>query len=85
MTAVDRWRALSLGAASALLSACAVGPDFEKPHPRCQRRKATLEEGEGARLADVAWFELFADETLDALIEEALEENIDLRTHLGAC
>lgn len=73
-------RALSFGAAGALLSACAVGPDFEKPAPALPETLGpTLEEGEGGRLADVAWFELFADETLDALIEEALEENIDLR------
>ncbi|MEE2893272.1 MAG: efflux transporter outer membrane subunit [Pseudomonadota bacterium] len=77
-------RALSFGAAGALLSACAVGPDFEKPARALPETLGpTLEEGEGGRLADVAWFELFADETLDALIEEALEENIDLRTALG--
>ena len=57
MTAVKTAvRALSLGAASALLSACAVGPDFEKPAPALPETLGpTLEEGEGARLADVAW------------------------------
>ena len=56
-----------------MLSACAVGPDFEKPARALPETLGpTLEEGEGGRLADVAWFELFADETLDALIEEAL-------------
>ena len=77
-------RALSFVAVGALLSACAVGPDFEKPTPVLPETLGPmLEEGEGARLADVAWFELFADETLGALIDEALEKNIDLRAALG--
>jgi len=60
-----------------VLSGCAVGPDYERPDlPTPDRYLQTVEEG--ASLANVPWWELFADPQLDALIQTALEQNEDL-------
>jgi multidrug efflux system outer membrane protein len=63
--------------AIALAPGCAVGPDYARPElpapPEYRDQPAQTES-----LADVAWWELFEDEALAALIREALENNRDL-------
>lgn len=77
-------RGVAVAVSCVLISACAVGPEPEPPALELPAAHGPrLEEGEGAALADVAWFELFADETLEALVAEALARNVDLRTALG--
>lgn len=69
--------ALGLGA---FLTACAVGPDYARPSltpPKTFRGELTAPEA--ASLADLPWWEVFGDETLRALIEEAIDNNYDLR------
>lgn len=68
-----------------LLSACAVGPDYEKP----ATPGALSAEGafvEGARLAAVdaqqlpeKWWRLYDDPNVDRLVAEALAHNTDIR------
>jgi multidrug efflux system outer membrane protein len=68
--------ALGLVLAAASLS-CAIGPDYRRPElpapPAFREQPET-----GASVADLPWWEVFRDDVLVALIEEALESNRDL-------
>jgi multidrug efflux system outer membrane protein len=69
-------------AASALLSGCAVGPNYKRPElpvPTSFRAPEPLPEPQAASLADLKWFEVFRDEALQELIRVALAQNYDLR------
>lgn len=62
------------------LAACTTGPDYARPtlHPPLQYKSATDADGEG----DVVprdWWKLFGDPELDRLVEEALNNNHDVR------
>ena len=64
---------LALAAAS-----CTVGPDYKRPPvvtPEAWRDAAAEDES----IANVPWWELFQDETLQELIRTALEQNRDLK------
>ncbi len=63
------------------LSACMVGPDYERPPtPAVERWHSDTDyQGkEGTALYDLAWFDIFQDEELQELILLALEQNQDL-------
>jgi NodT family efflux transporter outer membrane factor (OMF) lipoprotein len=73
-------------AGALLLAGCTVGPDHVAPRPALPESWSSLEEAEGlasratAATADVtAWWQAFADERLDSLVERALAANLDLR------
>jgi len=56
---------------------CMVGPDYQRPQldvPSAYKEPAATDPA----FANLDWWELFADQTLDALIEEALANNRDL-------
>ena len=62
------------------LSGCMVGPNYKRPEiaaPPVFRGEAGAQEQ--ASLADVPWWAVFRDETLQALIQQALTTNYDLR------
>ena len=64
---------------AALLSGCALGPDYTRPaveRPETFRGQATAE---AASLADVPWWEAFQDPILKGLIQDALGSNYDVR------
>ncbi|MBO5254482.1 MAG: efflux transporter outer membrane subunit [Opitutales bacterium] len=71
-----------------VLSACMVGPDFEKPEYMLDRKFNALQmSGElkqnpqNLSAKDLAeWWKLFGDDDLTWLIEEALKSNFDLET-----
>lgn len=72
-------RALSLGLCVALLSACAIGPDYQRPQVA---EPVHYKEAEGWRqanpsdaLARGAWWELYADAQLNGLIEKLNSSN----------
>lgn len=72
---------LALGASLALLAqGCAVGPDYKRPeiqapaHFRSASATATTNS-----LSDLAWWDLYRDETLNGLIRTTLTNNFDLR------
>jgi len=74
-------RAIVLSAAL-LLAGCSVGPDYRRPDlsiPADFRGRAPDAPAGTGSLGDVAWWEIFQDETLQSLIRTALEENYDLR------
>ncbi len=65
--------------AAALLSGCAIGPDYKRPavaEPTTFRGQATAE---AASLADAPWWEVFQDTILKNLITEALGNNYDVK------
>jgi len=81
---MSRIRLSALGAGALWLVGCAVGPDYQRPELELpEQHRTELAPGEGRALADIAWFELFDDPELDALIEVALAENLDLKIALG--
>jgi outer membrane protein, multidrug efflux system len=73
---VTRAIALSLLA----LSACAVGPKYQRPEVEVpQAFRFTVTPEEAASIADLGWWETYRDPILQGLIEEALRNNQDLR------
>ena len=88
-------RRLLAPAAAAILSACAVGPDFKipvapeiplTPKPLTAPGLAAGETQRFVQQLDIpgAWWMLFRSRDLDALIERALRENYDLKTAQAA-
>lgn len=62
------------------LAACTVGPDYERPvlaPPDGFKSATDIEAGQPALGLD--WWRLFADQELDALVEEALVANLDVQ------
>jgi len=59
------------------LSACAIGPDYERPELAMPDAYRSAEDS-GESLANLPWWELFSDPALRELIETALTENKDL-------
>lgn len=60
------------------LAACAVGPDYVRPGIDTPPAW-TVNLDAAAELADRRWWQQFDDPVLDALIDGALKENLDLR------
>ena len=62
------------------LSGCAVGPNYKRP-PIAAPEQTRGETGpaQAASLADQAWWEIFQDEALKGLIDEALKNGYDIR------
>ena len=68
--------------ALAVLAGCTVGPDYRRPDvsvPPDFRGRAPDAPPGAESLGDVAWWQIFQDETLQTLIRTALVENYDLR------
>jgi outer membrane protein, multidrug efflux system len=64
------------------LAGCSVGPDYRRPDlsiPNDFRGRAADAPAGAESLGDIAWWQIFQDETLQSLIRAALEENYDLR------
>ncbi len=65
---------------SGLASACAVGPDYSRPDVRVSENFRMVEERTSLpSLANLPWWELLKDPTLQELINVALAENRDLK------
>jgi multidrug efflux system outer membrane protein len=68
--------------AAASFSACAppVGPNYERPKmPTPPQYRFAGGAEQAASLADVPWFQVFDDPALQALVREAITNNLDLR------
>jgi multidrug efflux system outer membrane protein len=70
-------RPLLLAALTALLAACAMGPDYERPEVPVPEDYNT-ETLAGASIANLEWWQLFDDPALVRLIEQALANNKEL-------
>jgi multidrug efflux system outer membrane protein len=62
----------------ALLSACAVGPDYKRPEVESPG-DWRIEYPKAAEVANTEWWRGFDDPALDELIDEALRGNLDIR------
>src|SRR4051794_23836947 len=63
-------------AVALLLSACTLGPDYKRPEVDLP---ATLGVAQSAKAPAERWWSLFGDPVLDALVDEGLANNRDLR------
>jgi len=73
---------------SALLSGCALTPDYERPvldvpvaYHVDSEQSSTIEQGES--IANLAWWQVFEDAQLQGLIRSALAENKDIGVALS--
>ena len=71
--------AVAVVATTPLATACTVGPNYSRPPLPSPAQYRFVNGPEAASLADVPWFEVFQDPTLQALIREAIANNLDLR------
>jgi NodT family efflux transporter outer membrane factor (OMF) lipoprotein len=70
-----------LGLMPLLLAGCAMGPDYQRPETAPPAAGAFQTAAPGVSTADPndRWWQLYRDPALDALIEQALAANTDLR------
>ncbi len=69
---------------SSLLAGCAVGPRYRRPQLAApEQTRGALGPAEAASFADAAWWEIFHDDALKGLIDEALKSGYDVRLAAG--
>ncbi|RLA16387.1 MAG: hypothetical protein DRQ60_04575, partial [Gammaproteobacteria bacterium] len=66
----------------ALISGCALTPDYERPALNVPGTYVTSHE-QGESIANLPWWEVFQDDQIEALIRVALAENKDLSVSLS--
>lgn len=67
--------------AAVLVSGCAVGPNYNRPQvPTPPVHRFFEGEAQAQSIADAPWWEVAKDPQLQALIREAIANNLDLRT-----
>jgi multidrug efflux system outer membrane protein len=73
--------ALIVAVALFTLCACKVGPNYQRPKLNVpdQYRSAPSPEPAGEQFAQMKWWTVFQDQTLQALIKEALSNNYDMK------
>ncbi len=62
-----------------LVSGCTVGPKYKRPTFQPPATFYTDQQASATSQADLAWWEVFKDPMLQALIKEAFDKNYDLR------
>jgi multidrug efflux system outer membrane protein len=73
-------RGLSVLLPALLMSSCMVGPEYSKPDvPLPNDFRSQISVSEATSFADLPWWNVFNDKTLQALINEALAHNYDLQ------
>jgi multidrug efflux system outer membrane protein len=66
--------------ASSLAAGCALGPSYKRPPVTVpEQARGQVGPAEAASLADQPWWEVFGDDSLKSLIDEALRSNYDVR------
>src|SRR4051812_15335623 len=71
-------------ASALLLSACTVGPNYARPQlPTPPQYRFVEAPAQAATFADLPWFQVFDDPTLQAIIRDAIANNLDLRVALA--
>ena len=71
-------------AAAVALTGCVVGPNYERPKlPTPPDYRFVEATAQAQSLADAPWFQVFDDPGLQALVREAINNNLDLRIALA--
>ena len=90
MSEMTRRRAFGIGSACAiptLLVVCgcaAVGSNYTRPQtPTPPHFRFVQDPGDAASLADLRWWEVFQDPTLQSLIRDAIANNLDLQAAIS--
>lgn len=68
-----------LFALAVTLTACTVGPNYQKPVVTVPETFYGTESATPESIADTQWFDVFSDPTLRSLIDEALRNGYDVR------
>jgi outer membrane protein, multidrug efflux system len=77
-----KYRMMPAFLGASLFTGCTVGPNYHRPAsqiPATYRAPAPLAPSHAASLADLKWWEVFKDQTLQELIQTALAQNYDLQ------
>jgi multidrug efflux system outer membrane protein len=70
--------------AAVALAGCTVGKDYERPQfPSPDQFRFVDDPAQAQSLADAPWFQVFDDPALQALIKEAIANNLDLKAALA--
>jgi multidrug efflux system outer membrane protein len=72
-------RFLAVFVVCGLCSGCLVGPNYKRPTTVVPDTYYTETSSNAASLADLPWWEVFQDAQLQALIQDALKNNYDVR------
>jgi NodT family efflux transporter outer membrane factor (OMF) lipoprotein len=72
-------RAAVVALAGALAASCTLGPDYKRPVVQPPSTFRGTESSSAESLADLKWFDVFRDDTLNELVASALKENFELR------
>jgi multidrug efflux system outer membrane protein len=72
-------RLVHLTAVAFLSSGCLLGPNYKRPEMASPQQFRFVEGAQAESLADAPWFQVFDDPALQALIKEAIGNNLDLR------
>ena len=73
-------RILAVALAASVATACTLGKNYQRPSIQTPSGfRSGAGQATSASLADLQWFELFRDDTLNGLIKTALQENFELR------
>ena len=66
--------------AAAFLSSCEVGPNYSRPSvPAPPQFRGGQSASQSKSLADTKWFDLFKDDALTNLVNDAIQNNLDLQ------
>jgi multidrug efflux system outer membrane protein len=72
---------VAIALVAALASGCAVGPNYSRPEmPEPPAHRFFEGEAQAQSVADTPWWEVVKDAQLQALVREAIANNLDLRT-----
>jgi len=72
-------RSVVTAGAALLAAACALGPDYQRPKERIPAAYRFEPTPGNDSFADQGWWQIYHDPTLQALIREALDNNLDVR------
>ena len=72
-------RLLGSATLTLLLSACALGPDYQRPDVQAPATFRDEADAASASYGDLGWWQVYDDPALQALLRTALENNLDVR------
>jgi multidrug efflux system outer membrane protein len=79
MTARRPFLHTTIVAVSMLVGGCTVGPNYARPKLPTPETYRFVQNADAQTLADAPWFQVFDDPALQALVRDALANNLDLQ------